>query len=382
MIEKTKILYIVSTLRQSGPTNQLRGIINNLDKKLFDIKVLTLAPEPSDTDMKKYLEDMIEVESLNLSRMQFQIIGKKSLANYIQRFSPNIIHTSGVRADTVVSKMNYSSKHCMTIRNYAFEDYISKFGKIIGSLAAKSNINAMKRCKYVVFCSESLRLMYDNILPQKLFVVQNGVDTIKFKPIEDRKSKSNLKRKLGIPDDKIVFIVVGSLIKRKDPMTIINAFNRSQNNSKAILLILGEGILMEQCSKYENENIILKGSVTNVEEYLKVSDYYISASASEGLPNSVLEAGSCGNNIILSNIPQHREIFNYQFSLVSLFKFGNTNELARIIQKEISEFTDGVNYSMSNYVVKYFSNKNMSKEYQLIYNGIIKNNQEKSIYER
>ena len=47
--EKIKILYVVSTLRQSGPTNQLKGIISNLDKRKYEALVLTLSPEPKKT---------------------------------------------------------------------------------------------------------------------------------------------------------------------------------------------------------------------------------------------------------------------------------------------------------------------------------------------
>ena len=39
---------------------------------------------------------------------------------------PDVIHTTlGIRADVTVSRLKIK-KHCMTIRNYVFEDYISK----------------------------------------------------------------------------------------------------------------------------------------------------------------------------------------------------------------------------------------------------------------
>ena len=48
--------------------------------------------------------------------------------------------------------------------------------------------------------------------------------------------------------------------------------------------------------------------IGHVQEYLGASNYFISASLAEGLPNSVLEAMACGLPCILSNIPPHVEI--------------------------------------------------------------------------
>ncbi|MBF7096113.1 glycosyltransferase, partial [Alkalibacter mobilis] len=246
---KIKVLYIVSTLRSSGPTNQLLGKISNLDKKKFEAKVLTLSPDPSNNRRDDFVAANIELDSLNLSRVQFQLKGKTLLKQYISAYNPDIVHTTGVRADIAVSKLKVESKHCMTIRNYAFDDYVAKYGNFIGKKAAKSSIKAMQKCEYVICCSKSLKEMYSKILPQELFVVQNGVDTIKYAPLDKKESKINLRESLALPIDKVILTAVGSLIKRKDPITIINAFKNANKENNAVLLLLGDGDLMEECKK-------------------------------------------------------------------------------------------------------------------------------------
>ena len=52
----------------------------------------------------------------------------------------------------------------------------------------------------------------------------------------------------------------------------------------------------------------MPGFTTNVYEYLKASDYYISASDIEGLANTILESMSVGLPMLLSDIPSHNEI--------------------------------------------------------------------------
>jgi len=368
---KIKVLYIVSTLRSSGPTNQLLGKISNLDKKKFEAKVLTLSPDPSNNRRDDFVAANIELDSLNLSRVQFQLKGKTLLKQYISAYNPDIVHTTGVRSDIAVSKLKVESKHCMTIRNYAFDDYVAKYGNFIGKIAAKSSSKAMQKCEYVICCSKSLKEMYSEILPQELFVVQNGVDTIKYAPLDKKESKINLRESLALPTDKVIITAVGSLIKRKAPISIINAFKNANKENNAVLLMLGDGDLMEDCKKIADNNVLLKGNVKNVNDYLKASDIYVSASESEGLPNSVLEAGRCGLNMILSDIPQHREVFENNLDYITLFNVGDDAGLSEAMHKKIAQNNSSINFEIAKFIEVNFANEVMSKKYQEIYDSMI-----------
>jgi len=372
--QKVKILYIVSTLKQSGPTNQLLGLVENINKAKFDISVLTLSPEPFNSKKNEFLSEGIKVDSLELTRVEFIIKGKRRLKNYIKKYNPDIIHSSGIRADIAITKIKSNIQHCMTVHNYAFDDFISKYGYIIGKLAAESYIKAMQNCNYVICCSKTLKQMYQKKLNQKLYYVQNGINTEKFKFPKNIDTKLSLRSKLNLPYSKKVILVVGSLIKRKDPLTIIRAFKQSNVGGRALLVLIGDGNLLEQCTKEADEHILVKGNVNNVRDYLHASDIYISASKSEGLPNSVLEAGSSGLNVILSNIPQHREIFEAEGRELFFYKFevGNVEALSSIIKEKVEERSVNINYKLANYIYKNFSNKNMSKKYEKLYLNMIK----------
>ncbi len=369
--KKIRILYVVSTLRQSGPTTQLLGLVTNLNKDLFDITVLTLSPEPEKTMKEEFFNANINVDSLNLSRAEFLVIGNRKLRKYINHYNPDIVHTSGIRADDAVSKMCLVDRHCMTIRNYAYEDYTAKYGKMIGRLVADYSIRVVKRCKYVICCSKTLKAMYERILPKQLYVVQNGVNTNKYKPASNLEDKISKRLLLNIPRDKAVFLAVGSLIKRKDPISIIKAFKKANFENRAILVLLGDGELMEQCRKEADKNVIIRGNVKNVVDYLQASDFFISASKSEGLPNSVLEAGSCGLNLILSDIAQHREIFEDDLDLVKFFNIGDVDTLSLTIKESIETKTNHINFELSDFIKDRFSNNVMSKNYEKIYSLIV-----------
>ena len=73
--------------------------------------------------------------------------------------------------------------------------------------------------------------------------------------------------------------------------------------------MIGDGKLKEGYQqKYAHSNIKYLGHIEQPLKYLQASDFLISASVSEGLPNTVLESLACGIPVILSDIEPHREI--------------------------------------------------------------------------
>jgi len=155
------------------------------------------------------------------------------------------------------------------------------------------------------------------------------------------------------------------LSRLKNPKIIIEAF-QLQKNKASILLFIGNGDLYESLSSScQSENIRFAGRVDNVKNYLQASDYYISASLTEGMPNSVLEAISIGLPVILSKIAPHIEIIgdNYPY----LFDPNNSEDLNEklklIVQKENQLFSQQHSLKIKNN----FSAHLMSNKYQLLY---------------
>src|SRR5690606_9558118 len=100
------ILYIVSTLKRSGPTNQLFNIIIYLDRSVFEPVLITLSPEPEDSRWQDYQSLGVQMHSLNLSRLGGLFFAKSNLEKLIKKIQPDLIHTQGIRADFLISKLN------------------------------------------------------------------------------------------------------------------------------------------------------------------------------------------------------------------------------------------------------------------------------------
>ena len=123
--------------------------------------------------------------------------------------------------------------------------------------------------------------------------------------------KSELRAKLGFLPSKTVWLSVGHLSMLKDPVFLIRVWKKLFTRaSDPLLIFIGDGLLAERCRAESQgcKNIMIKGRVANVPEYLQASDYFISSSKAEGLPNSVMEAMACGLPCVLSGINVHKEI--------------------------------------------------------------------------
>lgn len=327
-----KIAYIVSTLKKSGPTNQLSYILKNLDKTKFELVLITLSPEPKDSMLEKFKKLKIKYIPLNLTRMEGFYKAKSKLLKILKEENIDLIHTQGIRADILSAKYLKGYHRVSTLRNYPWDDYPMKFGKFKGYLMAKNHIKATQKIENSIACSESISKIYRKNEHIDVSYIQNGVDISLFKEIE---GKHEIRKKLKIPLDKIVYISVGSLIPRKDPKLIIDSFKKLKDPEKRILIFLGDGFLKEECNVLINEsnNIRLMGNVDNVKEYLQGSDYFVSASLSEGLPNTVIEAMACGLPCVLSNIAPHEEILKINDGAGIIFKQKNLEDLIEKIYK-------------------------------------------------
>ena len=361
----TDVLYVVSRLRPSGPTNQLYYILKHLDDE-FDATVLTLSPEPEDTELPRFQELDVEYRTLGLSRWEGLVFGPRRLRSMVDEIDPDAIHTQGIRADTLSALFLRAYPRIATIRNYAYDDYPAKFGRVQGNAMAWEHLQVFRRIDHPVACSETVA---DMVRPHGVEAtsIQNGVDTEAYQPVEEVE-KIQLREKLDIPESATVFVSVGTLIPRKNPLDVIEAF-QGADVEDGVLLMLGDGPLQEECESLadDDEQIRIEGWVDNVSEYLGASDFFISASSSEGLPNTVMEALATGLPIVLSDIQPHQEILQYDGDAGTVFEVENTVALS----KAMAAIMDG-RYPVQTtaaraLVVSELSAKRMSEKYQKKY---------------
>lgn len=369
------IVFLVTACKKSGPIQQMLSIFTYMDRNTFHPILVTLYDEPTDrtSQLQKYIDIGVEHYQVPISKMDVLLGRTGVLKKKLEELNPAIVHSLGVFPDYALSSMRFPN-HVITLRNYVYEDYPVKFGKAKGTVLVKMHLYAMKHTDQTWTCSESLSRQYENKLGLKFSFIRNGVSVSQYHSVDENK-KTELRVALGLPADKKIFVYAGQFIARKDQRFLLELFKDSIELKDKHFVLLGDGNDFDSLkSEFGNlANVLMPGSVYNVNEYLQASDIYIASSKSEGLPNGVLEAMATGLPVILSNIEQHKEVYEANTSMGRLYKLGDKvdclNQILALLDSDL-KFRGHEAYKCAHEV---FSAERMSNNYQKEYLKIIEN---------
>lgn len=359
-----KIIYLISrAISSDGPVNQALNILTGLNRiSGVEAILVTLSPELENKSwLWRFIDNGIKVFQLNQSPKNiYKCIS--ILRSYIRENHIDIVHSSGYRADfvnmhlcdcvTTISTQRSNPKECA-----------EEFPKLLRPLINRYHIHIIKALHSQVACSRSLQNIFRDEEGMNIECVQNAVNTEYFKPL-DSIAKTKLRAELGLPIDHRIFLVLGVLLPRKNNKVIIKAFNNAKIPRSKLVFVGGgsdESYLKDLAG--ENPNIIFAGVTSNPLKYLQAADILVSSSLAEGLPNTVLEALSCGLPAILSNINPHKELINQPCTgfffdpssvpeLVAIFKDSTQWDMAQMSMtaRDIAENKFSITMLANNYL--------------------------------
>jgi glycosyltransferase involved in cell wall biosynthesis len=372
--KKIHILYLVSRLNRHGPIFQLYNIVKYLDRREFYPRIVTLSPEANDSLLPVFKKIGVEYYSLGVSRMAGMIFGARKIRKLLQKNPVDLIHTSDFRS-VLLCAMNFTSiprvftcRQAFDYTHYALHGGINP---VSARVIPKALEIACRKYDRVVGVSDFVRRSADTGLAGRMVVIHNGVDQDLFRVV-GKENKAAIRSKFNLPQNKHIFLTSG-LSKRKDPITVIKAFLKSKVNQNAILVLLGDGTLREECSRLADaeKTIRIVGFVKNVKDYLGAADTFISASLAEGCPNAVMEAMACGLPVVLSDIPPHREILAFNEQAGLLFVTKNTASLSKMLSRSlVMDYSQQSSAALS-IIRNHLNAENMSRKYQQLYTKIL-----------
>lgn len=357
-------IYLVSFLDPSGPINQAYNMVTGFDKTIINPVIVTLFPEKEQSWLDRFRNDGLEIIQLNCGSLSL-FSARKKLLKVVKERNVSVVHAAGVRAVITASLLPKSVKTVMTARSH-MADLEEKESTFVNKVAQWIFKSALKRINVLASCSKSLAEDLQKECGLSFVPIQNGVDTDKFVPLS-RDVKIQLRAKLGIPSDKLVFISCAVLYPRKNMGLVINSFNKLRRSDYQ-LLIVGVGEEKEKLQNLAkgNPNIIFTGKKSNVKDYYQASDIFISSSLAEGLPNTVLEAMACGLPCLLSNIGSHEEILEYDPNagmIISLNKRDWSNEINDAFNWKLEEKSKIARQLIDHHLSKY----RMAEKYTNLY---------------
>ena len=187
------------------------------------------------------------------------------------------------------------------------------FANILQSWKARA---VLSQYVCILVQSEALKKNIKKVIPKaNIKIISNGVDTNEFSPVSTQEEKILLRKKFNLNPSVKYISFVGAIHPRKGVDLLIDAWRRlvSQYNDIHLLLI---GPRIEKPSKeitsfylqIDNaiaesgfeKNVHFLGHITDVGDYLKLSDIFVFPSRREGMPNALLEAMSTSMPVILT----------------------------------------------------------------------------------
>lgn len=368
--DKINIAFVVTACKKSGPIEQMLSIFTYIDREKFNPILITLYDEPADgsSQLQRYLDLGVTYAHVPLGKKEIMLGRTRLLREKLDELNVDIVHALGVFPDYALSRIQYPG-HVTTLRNFVYEDYPVKFGKAVGTIMAKMHLYAMKRTEQTWTCSASLARKYKEELGLDFPYIQNGVNVSRFTKASTEQ-KSAMRKKLHLPTDKVILVYAGQFVARKDQRFLLELFRDEEKSLKDYLLVLlGDGAdysgLEESFGK--QKNVLMPGSVSNVNEYLQASDIYIASSKSEGLPNGVLEAMAVGLPVILSDIEQHKEVHDANAKIGSLYKIGDKQDCKNKILNMDAQKRVECGAEAYRCAHEQFSAERMSRQYQAEY---------------
>ena len=89
MKNKIKIVYIMTSCRKCGPTQQTLSIIKNLDRKIYDPILVTIYKEGPDSRLKDFLPYVVKHHNLLISKKAILLRRNKKMRDFINTQKPD-----------------------------------------------------------------------------------------------------------------------------------------------------------------------------------------------------------------------------------------------------------------------------------------------------
>ena len=361
-MKKIKVCYVISSLSNQGPPNVLYNIIQYMNFERFEVSIVTMVPEQEISRLDEFKTLPIKIVQMSPDKIQNPISMFITLKKAVEQLQPDILHTHCPRSMFLVPFLSKKYKKVETVHIYPGEQQKVMYGRLKGMVVIGLSHFFTKKMDLPIACSESVAQSYWDEQHYKMLSIPNGCSLPAWK--KDLDEKSSLRKTLGLRDDIKYFIFIGRFSYEKHPEMIIKAFGNLERSDVGVVL-LGNGDMYDELKKYETDNIVLPGFKSNVYDYVKAADYYISASDVEGLANTLLESMTVGLPCVLSDIPSHREVLSKCEQKIG-YTFDNHSmcSLMSAIDKVLQLDTDALSPYIQSIFEKYYTAKMMSEKYQ------------------
>lgn len=295
------LLTLAKVLQQHGNIIVLSPRDGRMRKRfeMYGFKTFLINEDYQFDDL--HLFDMVFINSLMMSRVVLECVQR------------NVIHVLIVHETWVPERINYYLNDLWNIEGVSADDVFS----------------ALKTSHNVVFPAKFLETIYQSLVHKdRCKTIYCTIEMDRIDNYLSKNKRSSIREKLGIEQDDIVFIQIGTITRRKAQMNTLEAFHKAykelNQKKKLILLFVGARSFRRGENEYVNEiklriseyDLASAVRIYEVQEdiyrFLMASDIMVHPSINEVLPLVVLEGCYFNLPVIVSNLDGMPEVIRHQ----------------------------------------------------------------------
>lgn len=354
-----KILHIIPNLKKGGAERICIDICRSLADQGHVVKIILFE------DSNEYIElsETIEIDVVEVSFKLYKTKQNENLQKSIEKFNPEIVNIHLYYADLIWKsvKLNIPSVthlHGMYPQyNFPYKGLFSKITWItlLEFLWFKNQLKKIPTA-FISISQETTSHLKKHIPKNTYFQLPNAIDYQKFYNSNER----------TFPINPIKIVSVGSLVPHKGQILLVDIIKylNEFSGNKVECTLIGDGPEKENIIQYAtnqkvNNQIVLKGKVSNPESYLSNANIYVHCAFSEPFGLVLLEAMASGLPVFTTDGKGNRDILEHK---KNGFIYPKRN--AKVIAKDILQLTQNQDaYNSMSIYAKEFSKQYDIKDY-------------------
>lgn len=357
------ILFVTHNLTVGG-TEVIVSKLAGYFSSSYNVEILVLDQMGSISD--RLVEKGVKVHYLNRSN-GWKLKNFTAFFKIVRLVRPDIIHAHQYSSlfFSAVSKLFFITKAKLIFTEHGrhYPDKVSLKRKVVNQLLFLTVNKAT-----AVSCFTKDALKRNEWLRNKVEIIYNGIKISSLPEVD-------IHKECNISKTTRTIAYVGSLREVKNPLLLLEAFNKVKNKEDIHLVYIGDGPLRnkieKRISEYKlDEKVSMLGEKFPATEYIRKSTVFVQSSYSEANSLALLEAQALGVPSIVTKVGGSAEVIADNNGL--LVKSNDVEDLKDSIEKLLSDKDLYDKISSSSKVVfnERFTEEKMLSNYQKLFNSL------------
>lgn len=310
MDKRIKVLHLTSDSKIAGVENLLLSIAEKFNRQEFEMLFCTLSKAGRlHEEIRKYSCSAFSLSNRNIYKTKDIYCSSPmilyKLVRLLRKEKIDILHTHLVWASMLGQIAAKIARVPISVMTRHYSNYTHLYGNRFAKLTDRLSALLADSIVAVSAAVAKVLVNLDNINPDKIEVIHNGLDLSKFLI---GKTVSNIRKEFSIEEGAKIIAAISNLHFYKGHKYLLESVKIViRTHPEAKFLIVGDGILEEELRRLAynlgvENNVIFAGYRMDVPSILSQIDIFVHPTLIEGFGISIIEAMAMQRPVVATNV--------------------------------------------------------------------------------